>query len=270
MKDLNTYLFEKYKISKKSKLKLTWPEDKKEIEAYIRKKVKHLEDKELYLSDIFRNKKYDKDRNVIDSIYYEGSIFSYSYYKDYERTKEIKNLDDIFSPKDIEKIYNYFHKKEDDYIVEKFKITKKSSYRSPRTEFVEGEKVLRVEYLSNKSSKDCDTLNIEVHTFEEFITGESLYLKSDYYYRTPRCFINSSGYWEYNHESGDGKYLVIFINKEAGKIFLEQLAEETQSDKPNIGLLLENYYDEKDTNDIVNKKLELLFSNIDNLIEELD
>lgn len=271
MKDLTAYIFEKYKISKKSKLKLTWPEDKKEIEAYIRKKVKQLEDKEIYLSDIFRNKKYDKDKNVIDSIYYEGSLFSYSYYKDYERTKAIKNLDDVFSPKDIEKIYNYFHKKEDDYIVEKFKISKKSSYRSPRTEFIEGEKVLRLEYLSNKSSKDSDTLNIEVHIFEEFITDESLYLKSEYYYRTPKCFINTEGYWEYNHQSSsEGKYLVLFINKEDGKIFLEQLTGETESDKPNIGLLLENYYDEKDTNDIVNKKLEILCSNIDNLIEELD
>ena len=110
MKTLNNYIIEKYRISKDIKLKLNIRKDSEEIIKYIKARVK---EEELDLSDVFRNKKFDSDGNTIETLYYEGSVFSYSYYKDYERGKPIDSLFDLFSGNDIQKIYDYLFSHEE-------------------------------------------------------------------------------------------------------------------------------------------------------------
>lgn len=110
MKSLITYITEKLVLNKDSKPhgNLIWHKDKKEIEQFIRKKIYEIG--ELDLCDVFPNVELqDLDDHVINTIYYEGDKFAYSYYDGYERWKEIKNLNHIFNGEHIQKIYDYLN-----------------------------------------------------------------------------------------------------------------------------------------------------------------
>ena len=106
MIEIKQYILEKLHLNKDTKLpKLTWKDNGNEIKQYIIDKVKEIN--EVDLSDIFNHTIKDKDGNDIETIYYEGDTFAYSYYEDYERYEPIDDLSDIFTGREIETIYNY-------------------------------------------------------------------------------------------------------------------------------------------------------------------
>lgn len=106
MIEISKYILEKLHLNKDTIIpKLTWEDNGEEIEKYIRDRVKEIE--EVDLTDIFNYNIKDENNNQIETLYYEGDDFAYSYYEDFERYKLIDDLSEIFSGKEIQTIYDY-------------------------------------------------------------------------------------------------------------------------------------------------------------------
>ena len=145
------------------------------------------------------------------------------------------------------------------YILEKFKISKKTKGTEARDDFAEGEPLLHIEYLEGK-------VTFEIHTFVTIIDNDKVQAKNSWTtYTTPIAFVNSRGFWEYNHESKNGTYKILFVNKECAIPLLEKVKNEIQRvnglDLDELTVLLKDYYDKKDTDIFSRRSIEL--NNID-------